>query len=222
MARDHRAAAGVPDRKLTGENRGVYQRRSAHEHRKNLIAIFLENLFFDRNKQRQRRAGNGRITHRQLLQFFLAGTCRRTAERENHSDQRETDPGSRHNASCVYMLFNLPGGNSSQALSHCARLVSITALKRQPELDTSVGAEGFTITVEMLFVRCCGRTRIQGAMTRTTYDVGLSYAATASGSVKVNFEPLPALLVTQILPPCSSTNFFAKVKPSPVPSALCA
>src|SRR6476660_6063644 len=116
MARDHRASAGVPDGKLARENRGVYQGRPAHEYRKNLVAIFLKNSFLDSDKQRQRRAGNRRIAHRQLLEFFLTGTCQRTTERENHSDQRETDPGSRHNASCVYTLFNLPGRQFSAGL----------------------------------------------------------------------------------------------------------
>src|SRR5215468_12149534 len=39
-----------------------------------------------------------------------------------------------------------------------------------------------------------------------------------SGKVKLNMEPLPTSLCTQIFPPCSSTNFLAKVNPSPVPS----
>jgi hypothetical protein len=41
-----------------------------------------------------------------------------------------------------------------------------------------------------------------------------------SGKVKLNVEPLPTSLSTQILPLCSSTNFLAKVNPSPVPSLL--
>ena len=41
-----------------------------------------------------------------------------------------------------------------------------------------------------------------------------------SGNVKLKVEPLPTSLSTQIFPPCSSTNFLAKVKPSPVPSLL--
>ena len=43
-----------------------------------------------------------------------------------------------------------------------------------------------------------------------------------SGKVKLNVEPLPTSLSTQIFPPCNSTNFLAKVRPSPVPSTLCA
>ena len=43
-----------------------------------------------------------------------------------------------------------------------------------------------------------------------------------SGKVKLKVEPLPTSLSTQIFPPCSSTNFLAKVNPSPVPSTLCA
>src|SRR5262249_51450784 len=39
-----------------------------------------------------------------------------------------------------------------------------------------------------------------------------------SGRVKVNVDPLPISLVSQIRPPCSSTNFLASVRPSPVPS----
>src|SRR5262244_4190470 len=43
-----------------------------------------------------------------------------------------------------------------------------------------------------------------------------------AGKLKVKVDPLPNSLSTQILPPCSSTNFFASVNPSPVPSTLCA
>jgi hypothetical protein len=43
-----------------------------------------------------------------------------------------------------------------------------------------------------------------------------------SGKVKLKVEPLPTSLSTQIFPPCNSTNFLAKVNPSPVPSTLCA
>src|SRR5215831_18482404 len=41
-----------------------------------------------------------------------------------------------------------------------------------------------------------------------------------SGKLKLKVEPLPTSLSTQILPPCSSTNFLARVSPSPVPSFL--
>jgi len=41
-----------------------------------------------------------------------------------------------------------------------------------------------------------------------------------AGKLKVKVDPLPNSLSTQILPPCSSTNFLAKVNPSPVPSLL--
>jgi hypothetical protein len=41
-----------------------------------------------------------------------------------------------------------------------------------------------------------------------------------SGKLKLKVEPLPTSLATQIFPPCSSTNFLAKVNPSPVPSLL--
>ena len=41
-----------------------------------------------------------------------------------------------------------------------------------------------------------------------------------SGKLKLKLEPLPTSLSTQIFPPCSSTNFLAKVNPSPVPSFL--
>jgi hypothetical protein len=40
------------------------------------------------------------------------------------------------------------------------------------------------------------------------------------GSVKVNVEPTPTSLFTQIRPPCSSTNFRHSVSPSPVPSTF--
>src|SRR5438132_14207524 len=41
-----------------------------------------------------------------------------------------------------------------------------------------------------------------------------------TGSLKLNVEPLPASLSTQMRPPCSSTNFLASVSPRPVPSCL--
>ena len=41
-----------------------------------------------------------------------------------------------------------------------------------------------------------------------------------SGSVKVNVEPAPSWLFTQIRPPWSSTNFRERASPSPVPSAF--
>src|SRR6266404_464587 len=41
-----------------------------------------------------------------------------------------------------------------------------------------------------------------------------------TGSVKVNVEPTPTWLVTEIRPPCSSTNLRERASPSPVPSAF--
>src|SRR5262245_22437605 len=41
-----------------------------------------------------------------------------------------------------------------------------------------------------------------------------------SGKVILKVEPLPVSLSTQMLPSWSSTNFLAKVSPSPVPSLL--
>src|SRR5215831_11699184 len=41
-----------------------------------------------------------------------------------------------------------------------------------------------------------------------------------AGKLKVKVDPLPNSLSTQILSPCSSTNFLANVNPSPVPSPL--
>src|ERR1700687_1316720 len=41
-----------------------------------------------------------------------------------------------------------------------------------------------------------------------------------TGSVKVNVEPTPTWLVTQIRPPCSSMNYRERASPSPVPSAF--
>jgi hypothetical protein len=38
--------------------------------------------------------------------------------------------------------------------------------------------------------------------------------------VKVNVEPMPTWLLTQIRPPCSSTNFRDSARPSPVPFHL--
>jgi hypothetical protein len=43
-----------------------------------------------------------------------------------------------------------------------------------------------------------------------------------TGTVNVNVEPTPVWLLTQILPPWSSTNFRHKVSPSPVPSCFVA
>src|SRR5688572_9410585 len=39
-----------------------------------------------------------------------------------------------------------------------------------------------------------------------------------AGRVKVNLEPFPSSLSTQILPPCISTNLRVSASPSPVPS----
>src|SRR5262245_34935594 len=47
-----------------------------------------------------------------------------------------------------------------------------------------------------------------------------SHASGRPGSVKVNVEPAPSWLWTQIRPPCSSTNFRDRAKPSPVPSTF--
>ena len=41
-----------------------------------------------------------------------------------------------------------------------------------------------------------------------------------TGIVKVNVDPTPTWLFTQIRPPCSSTNFRHRVSPSPVPSTF--
>jgi hypothetical protein len=43
-----------------------------------------------------------------------------------------------------------------------------------------------------------------------------------TGKVKVNAEPLPTSLSTQILPPCSSMNLRQSAKPRPVPSCFAA
>src|SRR5262249_37606703 len=48
---------------------------------------------------------------------------------------------------------------------------------------------------------------------------GRSYAL-RTGIVKVNVEPTPSSLLTQIRPPCSSTNFRQRVSPNPVPSTF--
>ena len=45
-------------------------------------------------------------------------------------------------------------------------------------------------------------------------------AGTLSGSVKVNVEPAPTSLFTQIRPPCRWTNLRERASPSPVPSTL--
>jgi hypothetical protein len=50
-------------------------------------------------------------------------------------------------------------------------------------------------------------------------DVG-SHSPQRIGSLNVNVEPEPSWLLTQILPPWSSTNLRQRVSPSPVPSAF--
>jgi hypothetical protein len=55
---------------------------------------------------------------------------------------------------------------------------------------------------------------------RLPYDQNQLGSDDLSGKVKLKVEPLPTSLSTQIFPPCSSTNFLAKVSPSPVPSLL--
>jgi hypothetical protein len=56
--------------------------------------------------------------------------------------------------------------------------------------------------------------------TVTLHDRNQPGSNDLSGKVKLKVEPLPTSLSTQIFPPCSSTNFLAKVNPSPVPSLL--
>src|SRR5262249_43160476 len=46
------------------------------------------------------------------------------------------------------------------------------------------------------------------------------HAPSRTGIVNVNVDPTPTWLLTQILPPWSSTNFRHRVRPSPVPSCL--
>jgi hypothetical protein len=53
---------------------------------------------------------------------------------------------------------------------------------------------------------------LDGEPSRVTYDL--------IGSVNVKVEPFPTWLFTQIRPPCSSTNFRARARPSPVPSTF--
>ena len=50
-------------------------------------------------------------------------------------------------------------------------------------------------------------------------DVRVDHRA-LDGIVNENAEPTPTWLFTQIMPPCNSTNFRHKVRPSPVPSCL--
>src|SRR5262245_28325466 len=47
-----------------------------------------------------------------------------------------------------------------------------------------------------------------------------THYALRTGNVNVNVEPTPISLLTQIRPPCSSTNFRHRVSPSPVPSTF--
>jgi len=57
---------------------------------------------------------------------------------------------------------------------------------------------------------------------RRRREHGLPSGYGCAGTVNVKVEPLPISLVTQIRPPCSSTNFLVRVSPSPVPSCRCA
>ena len=57
---------------------------------------------------------------------------------------------------------------------------------------------------------------------RRRRERGLPSGYGCPGTVNVKVEPLPISLVTQIRPPCSSTNFLVRVSPSPVPSCRCA
>jgi hypothetical protein len=49
---------------------------------------------------------------------------------------------------------------------------------------------------------------------------GFHAGAERTGMVNVNVEPCPIWLLTQIRPPCSSTNFRDSASPSPVPSTF--
>ena len=57
--------------------------------------------------------------------------------------------------------------------------------------------------------------------TRRRLSVG-PHSPQRTGSLNVNVEPTPTWLVTQILPPCNSTNFRDWARPSPVPSTFLA
>src|SRR5215467_5431469 len=52
-----------------------------------------------------------------------------------------------------------------------------------------------------------------------SHESGSRYALRI-GRLNVNVEPTSTSLLTQILPPCNSTNFRHSVKPSPVPSTF--
>ena len=61
---------------------------------------------------------------------------------------------------------------------------------------------------------------IQGRVEGTITHNGNTLTIGPQGNVKANVDPRPTSLCTQICPPCSSTNFLASVRPSPVPSCL--
>jgi hypothetical protein len=57
-------------------------------------------------------------------------------------------------------------------------------------------------------------------LTKQGYSALLSHSPQRIGSLNVKVEPTPTWLVTQIRPPCSSTNFRERARPSPVPSTF--
>src|SRR5439155_24024387 len=63
---------------------------------------------------------------------------------------------------------------------------------------------------------------VKNSLRLCTGPPGSAHSSHFSGSVKVNVEPWPTWLLTQILPPCSSTNFRESVSPRPVPSCFLA
>ena len=95
----------------------------------------------------------------------------------------------------------------AEAPSRCDTVL-LTVQRERPRarsaaMGTSMGVAGGSLA-ELNYAD--GRDRDQAHSLRRT------------GIVNVNVEPTPTLLFTQILPPCSSTNFRHKVSPSPVPS----
>src|SRR5262249_25339753 len=83
-------------------------------------------------------------------------------------------------------------------------------------LDRQVGGLGplTELRARLVLVPAPGAGHSRGGVSPSAWPLELT------GSVKVNVEPLLTWLSTPIRPPCSSTNFFASVRPSPVPSCL--
>ena len=150
-------------------------------------------------------------THRKT--YFLAGsklcmqdTTRRAVPHTRHrtSFRRDSHAGNARTAFETPYKFDdflVNRGQTENTSIYCTLCVTRIALAKMIVSKTTHSSDMFSAQI---------------AFTDSNQLGGDDLA----GKLKVKVDPLPNSLSTQILPPCSSTNFLAKVNPSPVPSLL--